>query len=78
MALFKAGDNVIIRDSRKGTFKGIVVKDFDSDKDEWYDIVLNQPFLQGMANVWEKGQHIPCRRGISEVRKEAEDADSSY
>lgn len=40
MANFKAGDKVLVHDSRKGTFKGTVIKDFDTDRDTWYSIAL--------------------------------------
>lgn len=50
MANFKAGDKVIVHDTRKGVFKGTVLKDFDTDLDTWYSIALRQDYLEGMAN----------------------------
>ena len=58
---------LIVRDRRKGKFFGIAAKDFDTEVDEFYPILLDQPYLSGMANDWEQGEEVPCRRGISEV-----------
>ena len=68
MTEFKKGDKVIVIDNRKGTYKGTVEKDFDTVTDEWYSISLRQDYLEGMSTYWEKGDHVPCRRGLAIVR----------
>ena len=74
MANFKAGDKVLVHDSRKGTFKGTVIKDFDTDRDTWYSIALRQDYLEGMANDWIEGESVPCRKGISIVELDKEES----
>lgn len=73
MANFKSGDKVIVHDTRKGVFKGTVLKDFDTDQDEWYQIALRQDYLEGMANDWIEGESVPCRKGISIVELDKEE-----
>ena len=72
MAIFNVGDKVVVRDNRKGTFKGTVTKTFDSEHDEWYSISLRQDVLEGVSTYWTSGDHIPCRRGISRVELDKE------
>ena len=73
MMYFKTGEKVLVKDRRKGIFKGIVAYDFDTDKDEWYQITLDQPSLLGMVNEWIEGEHVPCRKGISFVEHRSDD-----
>lgn len=71
MAEFNKGDRVLVQDSRKGKFKGIVAEDFNSH-DEWYPIILDQDCLNGLTNIWIKGDRIPCRKGLSVVERYSE------
>lgn len=64
---FKEGDKVLVKHSRSGTWKGIVSKDFDTEKNEWYSVKLNQSFAQGISNNWEMGENMPCRRGLCTI-----------
>ncbi len=74
MANFKAGDKVIVHDTRKGVFKGTVIKDFDTDLDTWYSIALRQDYLEGLSNDWIEGESVPCRKGISIVELDKEES----
>ena len=64
--IIKKGTNLIVKDRRKGTFKGIAKEDFDTEKDEFYPVITKQ-CVYGMANDWEAGEEIPCRKGISKI-----------
>lgn len=65
------GRKLLIKDKRKGNFFAIANKDFDTD-DEWYDVILDQDYLEGMANDWVRGESVPARKGISEVEVRSE------
>ena len=60
------GTKLLVRSSRKGNFLAVANSDFDTD-DEWYDIILDQDYLEGMANDWVKGEHVPARNGIDKL-----------
>ena len=60
------GQRLIVRDSRKGKYKGIATKDFDTEADEWYGVAA-QEIVYGMANVWDIGEKVPCRRGQATI-----------
>lgn len=65
--IIRKGTKLEIRDRRKGRFYAIANADFDTN-DEWYDVILEQDYLEGLANDWVRGEHVPARNGISEVR----------
>ena len=65
----KKGQKVIVRHNRSGTWNGIAKEDFDTNKDEWYPISLDQEFVEGLNTVWHKGDNMPARRGLCEVSK---------
>ena len=53
-----------VNHSRKGKFKGIAEKDFDTDIDEFYPIKLAKgQYVRGLCsgNDWIEGESIPCR-----------------
>lgn len=64
--IIKAGTKLYVMDRRKGNFYGVAEKDFDTEKDEFYPIITSE-YVAGMANDWEPGERIPCRKGISTV-----------
>lgn len=53
---------------RHGKFTGIVLKDFDTDVEEFYPIAVYQydPVI-GLSTVWNKGDEIPCRKSMVEL-----------
>ena len=64
------GTKLLVHSSRKGIYHGIATEKFDTEKDEWYSIAVDQDKpIQGMSadNVWEKGDEIPARRGLCKV-----------
>lgn len=65
MKVFK-GQEFTVKDRRKGTFRGVALQDFDMDVDEFYPVATLE-HVSGMANDWEAGEAIPCRRSISTI-----------
>ena len=61
-----ANTKLKVDDKRKGSYFAIANSDFDTN-DEWYDISLDQPYLEGMANTWIRGDKVPARKGITEI-----------
>ncbi len=64
----KMGTKVLINHARKGVFKGIALKDFDTQKEEFYPIVLAEKSVSGMNTNWEKGEQIPCRCTLCSIQ----------
>lgn len=65
--LIKKDTLLKINHSRKGIFVGIAIRDFDTTE-EWYPVaVAMQKSVNGLNNVWEKGEEIPCRASFCEI-----------
>ncbi len=64
--IIKKGQTFTVQDRRKGAFKGVAIADFDTEKDEFYPVATLE-YVAGVANDWEPGEAIPCRRGISTI-----------
>lgn len=60
------GTKLRVDDKRKGKFLAVANSDFDTE-DERYDVVLDQNYLEGMANDWVRGEQVPARNGISKL-----------
>jgi hypothetical protein len=60
------GTKVKVNDKRKGIFYARANSNFDT-KDEWYDLILEQDYLEGMSNDWVRGERVPARKGISYI-----------
>lgn len=69
--IIKAGTKIFIKDRRKGSFHGVAERDFDTEKDEFYPIITSE-YVAGIANDWDVGERIPCRKGISSVYVDSE------
>ena len=67
--IIKKGQTFTVHDRRKGIFRGIATKDFDTEKDEFYPVATLE-CVRGLANDWEPGEAIPCRNGISTINLE--------
>ncbi len=68
----KAGDKLTVRCSRKGTYLAVATKDFDTEADEWYHVTLDQDeVLEGACICWQRGDNVPCRRGLAIVMRRA-------
>jgi hypothetical protein len=68
----KKGEKLVIVDSRKGTYHAVATSNFDTEKDNWYDVAVDQDepiYGIGSGNVWRKGDGIPCRNGQAQVKR---------
>lgn len=62
----KKGQKIEVRSRYKGVYKAIALKAFDTEKDEIYPIATLET-VKGFTQVWEKGDPIPCSRGLSRI-----------
>ena len=68
----KKGTNLIVKSKRKGTFKAVAIRDFDTENEEFYPVATRQ-YVSGMSNDWLPGEEIPCRKGIATITLDKED-----
>jgi hypothetical protein len=62
------GSLLEVRDQRKGVFRGIAERDFDTDTETFYPIkVAPGEFVRGLNNSWGEGDSIPCRNILCHV-----------
>lgn len=62
------GTRVQVDSCRKGKYIGVATRDFDTEKDEWYHIAVDQDEpVRGMNTDWFRGDDIPARRGLCKV-----------
>ncbi|HAO61577.1 MAG TPA: hypothetical protein DCQ90_06575 [Erysipelotrichaceae bacterium] len=61
------GTMLKVCDNRSGKFIAVASQDFDSEKDEWYPLVVETEIVFGESKDWYKGEKIPSRRGMCEV-----------
>lgn len=65
--IIKKGTKVTVEHNRKGTFNAIAAKKFDTKKDDWYPLVVDQEFVEGKANEWVEGEELPCRASLCDI-----------
>ncbi len=66
----KKGQKLQIKHNRSGKFKVIAEKNFDTETEEFYPVVLAKgQYVEGMASDWEEGDAIPCRRSLCTIQK---------
>jgi len=66
--IIKKGTFLNVRHSRKGNFKGIATKDFDTEKEEFYPIaVMQEKPVEGLDTEWKQGEEIPCRNTLCKI-----------
>lgn len=66
--LIPKGTKLFVRHSRSGNWYGVATEKFDTEKDEWYPIALDQDeTVHGLNTSWEKGEEMPARRGLCRV-----------
>ena len=53
--IVKAGTNLIVNSKRKGTFKAVATRDFDTETEEFYPVATRQN-ISGMVNEWLPGE----------------------
>ena len=59
--IIKKGQNLIVQDRRKGTYKAVACDDFDTETTEFYPVEVREGYVVGLTTVWGKGNTIPCR-----------------
>lgn len=62
----KKDQKITIRSRRKGIYKAIAVRDFDTETDDFYPVAALES-VRGITQVWKKGDLVPCRRTLSTV-----------
>lgn len=75
------GDLLNIQHTRKGFFKAVATRDFDTDEEEFYPVVVApSTYVRGVSsNIFPPGCDIPCKRSlvkmilIEEVLEKGED-----
>jgi len=68
----KAGEQVKVVKARKSPVPYIAraTRDFDTDTDDWWPLVLDQDKpVYGINWEWRKGAELPERKGITEIEK---------
>ena len=64
----KKGTLLIINHKRKGKFKVIALKDFDTEKDEFYPLAVAQEKpVRGLQSDWLQGEEVPARRSLCQL-----------
>ena len=58
---------LLVSHQRKGNFKGIAMRDFDTEKETFYPIAVAEKTVVGMSNFWTSGDEIPCRNSLCEI-----------
>lgn len=74
----KKGDKLLVYSSRGKSptpYKAIATKDFDTENDEWYEVEAEE-VVKGLSNVWNVGEHVPCRRGLNKVEVREDERDN--
>ncbi|KKM25880.1 hypothetical protein LCGC14_1590470 [marine sediment metagenome] len=72
----KKGTLIKVKHSRSGTWTGIADRDFDTEEETFYPVSLAQDIsVEGLTNVWHKGDSMPCRNTLCTIEelKEASD-----
>jgi len=65
----KKGTHLEINHSRKGKFKAIATKDFDTEKDDIYPVAVAQEGrVDGLVKQWLKGEEIPCKAHLCKIK----------
>jgi hypothetical protein len=66
----KKGQRVKVVQSRKlpRPYFAKATKDFDTELDEWYPLVLDQEArVEGVSSWWGDGAELPERKGITTI-----------
>lgn len=63
------GQNLIVKSRRKRTYKGVAIRDFDTENDEWYPVAARE-CVYGLSTDWLAGEEVPCRRGLDFITVE--------
>lgn len=58
---------LLVSHQRKGSFKGIAMRDFDTEEETFYPISVAEKTVVGLSNFWSCGESIPCRNSLCEI-----------
>lgn len=65
----KKGTLLNVQHCRSGNWIGIAIRDFDTEKVEFYPIALAQEKpVEGMNSQWEEGEEMPCRKSLCKIK----------
>jgi len=65
----KKGTILEVNHSRTGLFYGMAMKDFDTEKEEFYPIqVAQKKTVSGLNTEWKDGEEIPCRDILCKIK----------
>lgn len=65
--IINKGTLLVVRHCRHGTFKARALKTFDSEKEEFYPLMLEDTAVYGINTDWFKGDEIPCRASLAKI-----------
>lgn len=70
----KKGTLLQVEHCRKGCFKGVATRDFDTEKETFYPIaVAPGDAVEGLNTEWREGEEIPCRNTLCKVERVKEE-----
>lgn len=65
----KKGTVLSVAHQRSGKWIGQAIRDFDTEKEEFYPLALYQDeTVSGMSTSWERGDEIPCRGDLCKIK----------
>lgn len=60
------GQKFKIKHDRKGVIEVFALEDFDTEEVEFYPVATCN-YVEGLANEWEQGEVIPCRKSLCKI-----------
>lgn len=63
----KKGTKLKVYHKRHGEFFGIAIRNFNTEKETFYPIGLDQDMLCGLSTDWVRGDSVPCRNTLCEL-----------
>lgn len=63
----KKGTLLKVFHTRHGIFKGKATRDFDTDKETFYPISLEDDYVDGLRTIFYKGDTMPCRNTLCKI-----------
>jgi hypothetical protein len=68
----KKGDKLKVVCRFKGTYDAVAINDFDTEKDEWASVALDQDqVIHGISSskLWQRGDEVPCRNSHAKITR---------
>ena len=70
----KQGEKINVWHKRKGFFEAIAKRDFDTETETFYPLILAQTSKDktvfGLSEQWENGEEIPCRKDLCRIERQ--------